>query len=322
MSEPILEVQGLYKHFPIRKGLFRSVVGHVKAVDGVSLRIPKGKTLGLVGESGSGKTTTGRALLHLLEPTGGSVRFQGVDVSAKLKEDPRWVRRSMQIIFQDPYGSLNPRRTVMDIVGEAPLYHRIVDRSDLVDYVGQVLEMSGLKRTDAMRYPHEFSGGQRQRIGIARALAVKPSFMVCDEPVSALDVSIRSQILNLLKDLRDQLGLTYLFISHDMSVVRHISDHVAVMYLGKLVESAPKGDFFREPLHPYSKALLSAIPLPDPTAKRERIILEGDVPSPVNPPSGCRFHPRCSHAMERCRVEEPALTDVGGREVACWLHCR
>ncbi|MCX7829074.1 MAG: ATP-binding cassette domain-containing protein [Thermanaerothrix sp.] len=322
MTEPILEVQGLYKHFPIRKGLFRSVVGHVKAVDGVSLRIPRGKTLGLVGESGSGKTTTGRALLHLIEPTGGTVRFQGVDVSQKLKEDPRWVRRSMQIIFQDPYGSLNPRRTVMDIVGEAPLYHRIVEPSELQDYVGQVLEMSGLKRTDAMRYPHEFSGGQRQRIGIARALAVKPSFMVCDEPVSALDVSIRSQILNLLKDLRDQLGLTYLFISHDMSVVRHISDHVAVMYLGKLVESAPKVDFFREPLHPYSKALLSAIPLPDPEAKRERIILEGDVPSPVNPPSGCRFHPRCPYVMERCASEEPPLADVGGREVACWLHCR
>ncbi|ACZ18254.1 ABC transporter ATP-binding protein [Thermanaerovibrio acidaminovorans] len=320
--DAILNVEGLVKHFPIRKGLFQSVVGHVKAVDGVSLRIPKGKTMGLVGESGSGKTTTGRTLLHLIEPTAGKVTFDGQDVSAKLKEDPRWVRRSMQIIFQDPYGSLNPRRTVMDIVGEAPLYHRIVDRSSLADYVGQVLEMSGLKPSDAMRYPHEFSGGQRQRIGIARALAVRPRFLVCDEPVSALDVSIRSQILNLLKDLRDQLGLTYLFISHDMSVVRHISDHVAVMYLGKLVESAPKGAFFKEPLHPYSKALLSAIPLPDPDAKSERIILEGDVPSPVNPPSGCRFHPRCAYAMDRCRTDEPPLADVGGREVACWLHCR
>jgi oligopeptide/dipeptide ABC transporter ATP-binding protein len=315
-----LTVRGLKKYFPLRKGVFRRASGHVKAVDDVSFFINERETLGLVGESGCGKSTTGRTLLHLLEPTEGEVYFDGCDVGQILKEDPKELRRQMQIIFQDPYGSLNPRMTVFNIVGEAVGYHGLVASSDLDDYVCDMLARCGLRPEHRFRYPHEFSGGQRQRIGIARALALKPRFVVCDEPVSALDVSIQSQVLNLLKDLQEEMKLTYLFISHDLSVVRHISDRIAVMYLGRLVELAAKADFFSNPLHPYTQALLSAIPLPDPRRKGKRILLEGDVPSPINPPSGCRFHTRCPKAAERCRVDVPPLVDVGGDHfVACFL---
>lgn len=318
----ILAVSDLKKYFPIRKGVFRKTVGNVLAVDGVSFSVKEGETMGLVGESGCGKTTTGRALLHLVEPTGGTVLFRQTHVEEMLRQDPAGVRRKMQIIFQDPYGSLNPRMSVRDIVGEAVRYHGIARGEKADDYVVNVLEQCGLRPEHRFRYPHEFSGGQRQRIGIARALAVRPEFVVCDEPVSALDVSIQSQILNLLCDLRGQLGLTYLFISHDLSVIRYISDRVAVMYLGKIMELAPKKTFFASPLHPYAQALLSAIPVPDPLKHRKRIVLEGDVPSPVNPPRGCRFHTRCALVMDRCRREEPALLEVdsAGHFVACFLH--
>jgi oligopeptide/dipeptide ABC transporter ATP-binding protein len=316
-----LTVRGLKKYFPLRKGVFRRAVGHVQAVDDVSFFVNERETLGLVGESGCGKSTTGRTLLHLLEPTAGEVFFDGCNVGQILKKDPKELRRQMQIIFQDPYGSLNPRMTVHNIVGEAVRYHGLAGQADLDDYVCDILAKCGLRPEHRFRYPHEFSGGQRQRIGIARALALKPRFVVCDEPVSALDVSIQSQVLNLLKDLQREMKLTYLFISHDLSVVRHISDRIAVMYLGRLVELAAKADFFSNPLHPYTQALLSAIPLPDPTKKRERILLEGDVPSPINPPSGCRFHTRCPRVVERCRVEVPPFVDVGGDHfVACFLH--
>lgn len=318
-----LEVKNLRQYFPIKRGVFRRTVGYVRAVDDVSFHIDDQETLGLVGESGCGKTTMGRTILHLLEPTGGEAFFMGEEIGVKLRHDPRDVRQKMQIIFQDPYGSLNPRMTVNEIVGEAVRYYGLCSRKELDDYIAEVLSRCGLLPEHRFRYPHEFSGGQRQRISIARALALKPKFIVCDEPVSALDVSIRSQILNLLKDLQEQLKLTYLFISHDLAVVRHISDRIAVMYLGKIVEMASKVEFFDNPLHPYSHALLSAIPVPDPKRQRQRIILEGDVPSPANPPSGCRFNPRCKHAMEKCREEEPSLVDVGnGHFVACFLHCR
>ncbi len=324
MIEPgshYLTVRGLKKYFPLRKGVFRRAAGYVKAVDDVSFFVNERETLGLVGESGCGKTTTGRTLLHLLEPTAGEVYFDGCDVGRILHKNPKELRRQMQIIFQDPYGSLNPRMTVRDIVGEAVRYHGLSRGSELDDYVCDTLAKCGLRPEHRFRYPHEFSGGQRQRIGIARALALKPRFVVCDEPVSALDVSIQSQVLNLLKDLQEEMKLTYLFISHDLSVVRHISDRIAVMYLGRLVELAAKSDFFASPLHPYTQALLSAIPLPDPTKKRKRILLEGDVPSPINPPAGCRFHTRCPKVMERCRKEEPPFVDVGGDHfVACFLY--
>ena len=287
----------------------------------MSFFINEGETLGLVGESGCGKTTTGRALLHLIEPTAGQVMLKQVDVGRAVQTDAGTMHRRMQIIFQDPYGSLNPRMTVRDIVGEAVRYHGIADGKDLDVYVCDILAKCGLRPEQRFRYPHEFSGGQRQRVGIARALAVKPEFVVCDEPVSALDVSIQSQVLNLLVDLREQMKLTYLFISHDLSVVRHISDRVAIMYLGQMVELAAKQEFFDHPLHPYTQALLSAIPVPDPTKERNRILLEGDVPSPQNPPSGCRFHTRCRHAMDRCRQEIPRFSSVGNDHfVACFLH--
>ena len=319
---PILQVRGLKKHFPIRKGIFRNVVGLVKAVDGVDLAIRRGETLGLVGESGCGKSTLGRTLMHLLPPTAGTVLFDGEDVGETLKKDPSGIRRRIQIIFQDPYGSLNPRMTVREIVGEAVRYHGIVtEKKELDEYVVKVLVRAGLRPEHRFRYPHEFSGGQRQRIGIARALAMNPEFIVCDEPVSALDVSIQSQVLNELRDLQEELGLTYLFITHSLSVVKFISDRIAIMYLGKIVELAQKDEVFAHPLHPYTQALLSAIPQPDPEERGRRILLEGDLPSPANPPQGCRFHTRCRHAMARCAEQEPPFRDQGdGHWAACFLH--
>ena len=319
---PILQVRGLKKHFPIRKGIFRNVVGLVKAVDGVDLAIRRGETLGLVGESGCGKSTLGRTLMHLLPPTAGTVLFDGEDVGETLKKDPSGIRRRIQIIFQDPYGSLNPRMTVREIVGEAVRYHGIVtEKKELDEYVVKVLVRAGLRPEHRFRYPHEFSGGQRQRIGIARALAMNPEFIVCDEPVSALDVSIQSQVLNELRDLQEELGLTYLFITHSLSVVKFISDRIAIMYLGKIVELAQKDEVFAHPLHPYTQALLSAIPQPDPEDRGRRILLEGDLPSPANPPQGCRFHTRCRHATVRCAEQEPPFRDQGdGHWAACFLH--
>jgi oligopeptide transport system ATP-binding protein len=320
-DETILEVRNLKKYFPITKGfIFQRQVGAVKAVDGVSFTIRRGETLGLVGESGCGKTTTGRVILRLQEPTAGEVIFEGRNVFALNKEELRRMRRDMQIIFQDPYSSLNPRMTVGDIVGEPLEIHNIARGREKLRRVQELLEVVGLSPYHVNRYPHEFSGGQRQRIGIARALALNPKLIICDEPVSALDVSIQAQILNLLEDLQKEFKLTYLFIAHDLSVVRHISDRVAVMYLGKIVELAPTEQLFENPQHPYTEALLSAVPIPDPEVKRERIILPGDVPSPVNPPPGCRFHTRCLYAEERCRLEEPPLEEVApGHFAACWV---
>lgn len=316
-----IEVSGLQQFYPIRTGILKKVTGYVKAVNNVSFDIRKGETLGLVGESGCGKTTIGRTILHLIKPTAGSVKFKGEDVGELQKRNNAALRRMMQIIFQDPYGSLNPRMNVADIIGEAPLYHKLVSRKDLADYVVDIMQKVGLRPESRAKYPHEFSGGQRQRVGIARVLAMKPEFVVCDEPVSALDVSIQSQVLNLLADLRKEFSLTYLFISHDLSVVRHISDRVAVLYLGKMVELAPKEAFFENPMHPYAQALISAIPVPDPDAAQNRIILEGDVPSPINPPTGCVFSTRCPKVMERCRKEEPLLADRGAEHrVACFLY--
>ncbi|MDR5695681.1 MAG: ABC transporter ATP-binding protein [Armatimonadota bacterium] len=320
-DETILEVRNLKKYFPITKGfIFQRQVGAVKAVDGVSFTIRRGETLGLVGESGCGKTTTGRVILRLQEPTAGEVIFEGKNVFALNKEELRRMRRDMQIIFQDPYSSLNPRMTVGDIVGEPLEIHNIARGREKLRRVQELLEVVGLSPYHVNRYPHEFSGGQRQRIGIARALALNPKLIICDEPVSALDVSIQAQILNLLEDLQKEFKLTYLFIAHDLSVVRHISDRVAVMYLGKIVELAPTDQLFENPQHPYTEALLSAVPIPDPEVKRERIILPGDVPSPVNPPPGCRFHTRCLYARDQCRVEEPPLEEVApGHYAACWV---
>ena len=321
MTEKYIEITNLKQYYPIRRGVLKRVVGHVKAVNDVSFEIRRGETLGLVGESGCGKTTIGRTILHLIKPTAGSVTYQGRDVGQLQKADNAALRRRMQIIFQDPYGSLNQRLNVADIIGEAPLYHRLIARADYYDYVGDIMRKVGLRPESRAKYPHEFSGGQRQRVGIARVLAMKPEFVVCDEPVSALDVSIQSQVLNLLADLRDEFKLTYLFISHDLSVVRHISDRVAVLYLGKMVEIAPKELFFAAPLHPYAQALISAIPVPDPEAPKNRIILEGDVPSPINPPDGCIFSTRCPKVMDRCKIEEPVLIDQGGGHcVACFLY--
>jgi len=320
-GEHLVEVRNLKKYFPITGGILSRVVANVKAVDGVSFTIKKGETLGLVGESGCGKTTTGRALLRLIEPTAGEVYFEGKNILKMSKEELRRQRREMQIIFQDPYASLNPRMTVGDIIGEPLEIHGVARGSAKEKRVRELLEVVGLAGFHARRYPHEFSGGQRQRIGIARALALNPKLIVCDEPVSALDVSIQSQIINLLEDLQKEFSLTYVFISHALNVVKHISDRVGVMYLGKLVELADKDELYRSPKHPYSEALLSAIPIPNPELRRQRIILEGDVPSPVNPPAGCRFHTRCRYAMPICKEVEPEFKDIGnGHWVACHLH--
>ncbi len=318
-EKALVEVRDLVKYFPIRRGVFSRVIGNVKAVDGVSFDIHKGETLGLVGESGCGKTTAGRTLLKLLKPTGGEVRFKGVDLFSIGGAQLRRMRQQMQIIFQDPYGSLNPRMTVDGIVGESLAIHGLAVGRQRRDRVRELLIRVGLPPDCASRYPHEFSGGQRQRIGIARALAVSPEFIVCDEAVSALDVSIQAQIINLLKKIQREDGLSYLFIAHDLSVVEHISDRVAVMYLGLIVEMAECDELHSNPLHPYTQALLSAVPEPDPNVSKERIILEGNVPSPSNPPSGCHFHPRCSQVMDRCKTERVPLYDVGGHQVRCFL---
>jgi len=317
---PLLSVRGLTKHFPIRRGLFSREVGAVRAVEGVSFDIGAGETLGVVGESGCGKTTTGRAILRLIEPTGGEVTFDGVDVRALDAEALRRLRRQMQIIFQDPFSSLNPRMTVGAIVREGLTVHRIAEGAAADARVRQLMDEVGLRPEYASRYPHEFSGGQRQRVGIARALSVGPRFIVCDEPVSALDVSVQAQVINLLQDLQRERGLTYLFIAHDLSVVEHIASRVAVMYLGKVVELATAEALYREPLMPYTQALLSAVPVPDPTTRKRRIVLTGDVPSPANPPSGCVFHPRCHHPQkdDACaRIVPPLEEKAAGHWVAC-----
>jgi oligopeptide/dipeptide ABC transporter ATP-binding protein len=294
----LLEVRGLKKYFPIRKGLFARHVGDVRAVDGVSFWLERGRTLGLVGESGSGKTTTGRALLRLIEPSAGRALFHGEDIFTLDRDQLRRLRRRAQIVFQDPYGSLNPRMTVGDMLREELAVHRLARGRDAERRVRELLDVVGLLPRHAERYPHEFSGGQRQRIGIARALSVEPEFIICDEPVSALDVSVQAQVLNLLQDLQARLGLSYLFIAHDLSVVEHISDHIAVMYLGRVVELGSRDDVIRTPRHPYTRALLSSVPVPDPDRARERIVLRGDVPSPSDPPPGCPFHPRCQHPLK------------------------
>ncbi|HUU42427.1 MAG TPA: dipeptide ABC transporter ATP-binding protein [Planctomycetota bacterium] len=318
MDGKLLVVRDLVKHFPVRRGVFGRVRGQVKAVDGVSFGLEEGRTLGLVGESGCGKTTTGRVILSLLSPTSGSVWFDGIDLSVLSPGELRAMRRQMQLIFQDPFGSLNPRMTVLGIVGEALGIHGEARGRERERRVAELLERVGLDRRHIRRYPHEFSGGQRQRIGIARALALRPRFIVCDEPVSALDVSIQAQIINLLDDLQKDFQLTYLFIAHDLSVVEHVSDDVAVMYLGKIVEKAPGPDIYREPLHPYTMALLSAVPTADPSARKEEIILEGDVPSPLNPPSGCCFHTRCRYMEQRCKERVPDLREIApGHFTAC-----
>jgi len=314
-------VNGLKKHFPIRGGIFSKIVGYVQAVDGVSFHINKGEIMGLVGESGCGKTTVGRLILRLYNPTAGEVYFEGVNISKLSKKEMRNSRRNMQVIFQDPFGSLNPRMTIGNIIGE-PLYvHNIAKGKKKEERVVDLLETVGMSSRYMKRYPHEFSGGQRQRIGIARALALNPKLLVCDEPVSALDVSIQAQVINLLEDLQLKFGLTYLFIAHDLSVIKHISGRVAVMYLGKIVELADTEDLYTNPLHPYTEALLSAVPISDPTLDRKRIVLEGDVPSPINPPSGCHFRTRCKYVKPICSEEEPPLIEiVNGHYAACHLR--
>lgn len=317
----LIEVRNLKKYFPISGGMFSKVKGYVKAVDDVSFSIKRGTTMGLVGESGCGKTTIGKTILRLNEITSGSVKFEGIDIHALSKKDLRALRPRIQIIFQDPYSSLSPRMPVGEIIGEAVREKKLVPEDQFDDYISQIMLDCGLQVYHKDRYPHEFSGGQRQRICIARALALNPEFIVCDEPVSALDVSIQAQIINLLNDLQDKYKLTYLFISHDLSVVEHISDTVGVMYLGNLVEYADKESIFKNPLHPYTSALFSAIPIPDPDVKTERIILEGSIPSPANPPSGCKFHTRCRYCMEVCKTVAPEMLMVEkGHNVACHLY--
>jgi oligopeptide transport system ATP-binding protein len=322
-SNVLVEVNNLKKHFPIRRGIVRRQVGAVRAVDGVSFKIFQGETLGLVGESGCGKSTTGRSILQLLTPTEGSVTFEGKELTSMEKGQLRRMRQNMQIIFQDPYASLNPRMTVGKIISEPLEVHGIGNEKSRRERVAELLRLVGLNPYFVKRYPHEFSGGQRQRIGVARALATNPSFIVCDEPISALDVSIQAQVVNLLDDLKKELGLTYLFIAHDLSMVRYISDRVAVMYLGLIVELSDEREVYEHPLHPYTQALLSAIPIPDPVreAKRRQVILEGDVPSPANPPHGCNFHPRCRYATEICREEEPAFRNLGQESREHWVAC-
>lgn len=315
----LLVVNHLIKHFPVKGGLFKSVVAHVKAVDDVSFTVREGETLGLVGESGCGKTTVGRTILRLIEPTSGEIIFDGTNILSLRGEQLKAMRRDMQIIFQDPYASLNPRVPIGDSIVEGLTIHKIGRPQDRYQLGIETLRKVGLEDYHARRYPHEFSGGQRQRIGIARALALRPRFIVADEPVSALDVSIQSQVLNILKDLQEEFRLTYVFIAHNMSVVEHISDRVAVMYLGKIVELAAREDLFQQPQHPYTQALMSAIPVHDPNLRRKRIILQGDVPSPVNPPSGCSFHPRCPIAVNQCKVEIPPIIETRPNHwAACW----
>jgi oligopeptide transport system ATP-binding protein len=321
--EILVEVKNLKKYFPIMRGVLRRQVGAVQAVDGVTFNIYKGETLGLVGESGCGKSTTGRTILQLLTPTAGHVKFSGTDLTTLNKSDMRKARRDMQMIFQDPYASLNPRLSIGSIIGEPLQINNIGDTNSRKERVSELLKIVGLNPFFINRYPHEFSGGQRQRIGIARALATNPSFIVADEPISALDVSIQAQVVNLLDDLSTELGLTYLFIAHDLSMVRYISDRVAVMYLGRIVELSDRDGIFDLPLHPYTQALLSAIPIPDPEkeGKRQRLILEGDVPSPANPPKACRFHPRCSYATEICSQEDPEFRNAIAEGPEHWVAC-
>ena len=314
----LLEVKNLKKHFPIKKGILSRTVGHVRAVDGISFTLKRGETLGLVGESGCGKTTVGRSIMRLIEPTSGQVNFNGQDLLELCKEELRQVRASFQIIFQDPFSSLNPRMNVGQIIAEPIKNHLKEPRAEIKKRVAYLMEKVGLHPEQMNRYPHEFSGGQRQRIGIARALALNPLVIVCDEPVSALDVSIQAQVINLLAQLQEQMNLSYLFIAHDLSVVEHISDRIAVMYLGRFVELATDQELYHNPLHPYSQALLSAVPVPDPEVRKKSILLAGDVPSPLNPPSGCTFHTRCPECKEVCKHEEPMFRDLGENH---WIAC-
>jgi oligopeptide transport system ATP-binding protein len=314
----LLEVKHLKKHFPIKGGVFSKTIGYVYAVDDINFTLAKGETLGLVGESGCGKSTTGRTILRLIEPTDGAIYFEGQNITTLDKSAMRALRREMQIIFQDPYASLNPRMTVGSIIGEPLEIHKIAKGSEKEERVASLLQKVGLRAEDMRKYPHEFSGGQRQRIGIARALALNPKLIVCDEPVSALDVSIQAQVINLLEDLQAEFGLSYLFIAHNLNVVEHISNRVAVMYLGQIVELASDEELYKNPQHPYTEALLSAVPIPDPTVKKKRIILEGDVPSPINPPKGCHFHTRCMYKEKICEEVEPEFKDIGGGH---WVAC-
>ena len=318
LENNLLEIRNLTKHYPVRRGLFSRVSGILKAVDGVSFSIERGKTFGLVGESGCGKTTLARCVIRLIEPTAGEIQVRGENILNLTPSEMRSRRRQMQMIFQDPYGSLNPRMTVEKIIEEPLVIHKIGNRENRASQVAQLLNMVGLDPAHKQRYPHEFSGGQRQRIGIARALALRPDLIIADEPVSALDVSVQAQILNLLKDLQEKLRLTFLFIAHDLSIVQHFSDQIGVMYLGKIVELASSTEIFQQPLHPYTKLLLNSVPIPDPSARRKKEILKGEVPSPVDLPQGCRFHPRCPVAVTQCKTEEPKLREIHpGHRVAC-----
>jgi oligopeptide/dipeptide ABC transporter ATP-binding protein len=320
MKMAILEVKNLKKYFPVKKGVLSRTIGHVKAVDGVSFGLKKGETLGLVGESGCGKTTVGRSILRLIEPTSGQVTFNGQNLLGLEREELRKIRASLQIIFQDPFSSLDPRMNVGQIIAEPIRNHLKISRKEISSRVAYLMQRVGLHPEQMNRYPHEFSGGQRQRIGIARALALNPLAIICDEPVSALDVSIQAQVINLLAQLQEQMNLSYLFIAHDLSVVEHISDRVAVMYLGRIVELATDRELYQNPLHPYSRALLSAVPVPDPEVRKKKILLQGDVPSPINPPSGCTFHPRCPECKAECSREEPIFKNIGDNHwVACLL---